>query len=438
MEVKVSFDTVSCIALFFGFLHRIWTTGRLKIFSLPLSKGQDAPHTTGAFLKCFEQIISTAIQELGLLPFTEKLLSISQNTFIAVATPSHQPKKVRVEIKCPLHHLVLFFGTISPDLEYDYRFLNMVRRILFPFFESRKSSKSKMDFVKDLLNLLPPESTDSCKLIWQILAEFASLAVDTGDQKDTHGHNEEPLGFEYRNTVRILEAGIRYSPQQPLPEWEILFEALVKSATGAAGAAGRALAVIEPLAKIILPLNSTSGIPSGLPYLQLLLNKAGYPRDRQAFDAAKRRLWGSGIASQRPATFDPYVALYDCIRKSLQISYHSFSKQSMAMSSELLSGVATLLGECPKQLLLGMLSNLQEGIASWILDAESKLSGGNSLSQAVSKIQIYSNKKITNQLNTALISLVRDKYVRTSTFTPPSFYESLKGSRAFDLLRTRK
>jgi hypothetical protein len=295
-----------------------------------------------------------------------------------------------------------------------------------------------MDFVKDLLNLLPSESTDSCKLIWQILAEFASLAVDIGDQKDTHGHNDEPLGFEYRNTIRILEAGIKYSPQQPLPEWEILFEALVKSATVDAGDAGRALAVIEPLAKIILPLNSNLGISLSLPYLKLLLNRARYPRDRQAFDAAKRRLWGSGIASQRPTTFDPYVALYDCVRKALQISYHSFSKQSIAMSSELMSGVTKLLGECPTPLLLGMLSNVQEGIASWILDADSKLSGGNSLSQAVSKIQLYSTNKITDRLNAALIALVRDTYVRASTFTSPSFYESLKGSRALDILRTRE
>lgn len=379
-EVKVSIDTMSCIASLFGSLHKIWTAGRVRILSLPQSKGPHGPNTTGAFLKSFETILLTTIEGLGPLAFTEKLLSISQDTFIAVATPSAQPRKVRSEIRCPLYHLVLFLTTPSPDLEYDQRFYSMVHRVLAPFFEARKSSRSKREFVKDLYNLLPLEGTEPCRLIWQVLADFASLATDLRDKNDGSRNNEEPLGSDYREIIKILEAGIQYSPSHPLPGWKVLFEALVTSATLDAGDAGRALAVIEPLAKILLPKDGT---PLSLPYLHILLSKASYPKDRQALEAARKRLWGFANSTPK-VVFDPYASFYDYIRLSLADSYVSFSKQNITAYADVIAGTSNLLSRCPKSLLLGVLKNTQEGVAPWITDPDSQLNGGNPLSQAVS------------------------------------------------------
>jgi hypothetical protein len=384
MEVKVSIDTMNCIASLFGTLHRIWTSGRIRISSLPQSTGPHGPNTTAAFLRSFEKILSTTIEGLGPLAFTEKLLSISQNTFIAVATPSHHPKKVRVEIKCPLYHLLLLLMNPSPDLEYDQRFSSMVHRILLPFFEARKSSRSKREFVKDLFNLLPAETTGSCRLIWQVLAEFASLAIDLRDKHENSKYSEEPLGSDYREIIKILEAGITFSPSSPLPGWKVLFEALVTSATLDAGDAGRALAIVEPMAKILLPKD---GVPPSLPYLHILLIKASYPKDRQALDAARKRLWGFVNATQKVAAFDPYSALYEYLRRSLEYSYASFSKSTSAVYSDIIAGTANLLSRCPRTLLLAALVNTQEGIAKWIADIDSRLSGGNELSQSVSYSQ---------------------------------------------------
>lgn len=379
-EVKVSIDTMGCIASLFGTLHKLWTAGRVRISSLPQSKGPHGPNTTGAFLKSFETILLTTIEGLGPLAFTEKLLSISQDTFIAVATPSAQPKRVRSEIKCPLYHLVLFLMTPSPDLEYDQRFYSMVHRILAPFFEARKSSRSKKEFVKDLYNLLPLDNTEPCKLIWQVLADFASRATDLRDKNEGGRHSEEPLGSDYREIIKILEAGIQYSLSYPLPGWKVLFEALVTSATLDAGDAGRALAVIEPLAKILLPKDGT---PLSLPYLHILLSKASYPKDRQALEAARKRLWGFANSTPK-ATFDPYASLYDYVRLSLSASYLSFSKSNITIYADVIAGTSNLLSRCPKPLLLGVLKNIQEGVTPWITDPDSQLNGGNPLSQAVS------------------------------------------------------
>jgi len=260
----------------------------------------------------------------------------------------------------------------------------MVHRILFPFLKSRNTSRSQIEFIQTLLQLLPQESTEPCKLIWQILADFATIATDTRDEKDGNRQSEQPLGVDYRIVVRILEAGIALSPQQPPPGWKTLFEALANSATIDAGEAGRAIAVIEPLAKILLPnVEKSEAGSSGLFYCHLLIAKASYPKDRQALEAAKKRLWGSGNIGLKLSTFDPYSQLYNYIRFCLETSYDSFSKQNIHHYAVMLSTTSGLLGRCPSQLLLGTLTKLQQGIACWIMDGGSKLCGGNQLSEAV-------------------------------------------------------
>lgn len=386
MEIKVSNDTMSCIASIFGIIHKIWTVGRMKIASLPQSKGPHGPNTSAAFLRCFEKIIMTTIESLGLLPFSEKLLSISQNTFIAVATPSQQPKKIRGEIKCPLNHLVLFLMTISPDLEYDQGFLGMVHRILDPFFQPRKSSLSKREFVRDLFNLLPLEPTPPSVLVWQVLADFASLATDFRDEKEASKLSEQPLGANYRETIKILEAGHRYSASAPPVNWKLLFEALVTSSSLDAGDAGKAVAVIEPLANVLIPKNKDA---CSIGYLHVLLAKASYPKDRQALDIARKRMWGTTYSSQKSSAFDPYIFLYEYIQVSLESSYESFSKQNNAMYTDVVVALSGLLARCPEPLLLGALIKLQSGVVNWIVDPDSYLVIGSALFQAVSDILRY-------------------------------------------------
>jgi hypothetical protein len=387
MEVKVSIEAMGCVASLFSLLHRIWNTGPKGVWSFPPSKEAPLPQSTSAFLRSFEKLLSTAINGLGLLAFTEKLLSITQDTFVAIATPSGHPKKPRGVTKSPLHHLVLLLVNISPNLEYDQRFSHMVHSILLPFFESRKTSKSRLELVKDLLPLLPADSTVPCRLIWQILANFATSATDTRDEKESKRSNEQPLGADYRDGIRILEFGINISSYQPLPGWKNLFGALVTSSTIDAGEAGRAIAVIEPLAKPLLPTASRAGTTvTGLPYLYLVLGEVAYPKDQQALDAAKRRIWGVETTGPKIPTFDPYVQLYNYIQTSLVSAYESLTRQNHQNHHDffdVISSVTSLLSRCPTKLLLNVLAKIQRGIACWIVDGDRKLNGGAVLSQSV-------------------------------------------------------
>lgn len=377
MEVKVSIDTMSCIASLFSLLVKLWAVGPESLGSL-CSSAASNKHV--AFWQGFEMILTTMIEGLGIQAFSEKNLSIKHNDFIAVATPSQLPTKLRLETKSPLLHLICILSNPSSKLAFDHGFPQMTYNVLRPFFDKKPSKQARLAFIRELTSLLPTEGTPSAKSLWQAFADLAVLATDTREKSESEISRETPLGTDYRNVVSILEAGIQYSPQRPLPRWKPLFEALVVSATLDAGDSGKAIAVLEPLAKSLKARGSTSEY-FGLSYLSILLGKATYPKDRQALDGAERKLWGSVQSNTKK--FDPYNELYTYTLSSLESAYRTFSKNHILEYADIISSLSGLLGRCPTQLLDVVLVKLQSGIALWIADWESNLSGGNALGTAI-------------------------------------------------------
>jgi hypothetical protein len=387
-EVKVSNETMSCVACIFGLLDKIWQNGPKHLHSVPPSEDDLSAH----FLASFERIISVAINGLGLLPFTGKLLSISgEHEFVVIATPSHQPRKARSEPRSPLHHLLILLTNVSPSLEYDRKFSQMVRRILTPFLDARPSKRAKLDLIQDLLDDLPAGGNIPCRMIWSVLADLATLTTDTRDNVNNGatGMNDQPLGAEYRAALKVLELGVDMSPDELLPGWKVLYDALVTSATIDAVDAGRAIAVIEPLSCALQSKFSMADGPSnsrGYIYFRTVLSKATYPEDRQASDAASRRLCGT--RASKTSSFDPYKLLYEYMNETLQKAYTSFINDLSFEYSGMIFAVINLLARCPSTLRHNTLAKIQDGIALWISDDNCRIVDGTDLSQSVSYFRL--------------------------------------------------
>ncbi|TGO33288.1 hypothetical protein BHYA_0254g00030 [Botrytis hyacinthi] len=385
-EVKTSNDTMSCLAFLFSTLYKIWQKGPDGLNTLASHRKNKAN-----FLASFQVIVTTAINGLGVLPFTERLLSMGQqDDFIVVATPSHRPGKTKGDIRSPLHHLFLLISSPPLGFKHDIKFSEMAEAILVPFFETRRSSKGKMDLVKDLLEILPTDNSESCGALWSILAKLATVAINFRDDGVVTStiHDSRPLGVEYRSVARILDVGIDLSPREPLKGWEDLFQALVTSATTDSGHGGRAIVVIEPTAKTLASNWQSDDEHCGnkVAYCQILVKEASYPKDRQALDAARRRLWGSATAGPKIHIFDPYSQLYQYISRCLRCSYTELSSNDHIAICGLLSEVEALLVRCPKVLFGETLTQLQNGINCWISDDKAKLHGGSDLSRSVNSL----------------------------------------------------
>ena len=374
-EVKVSNDTMSSMACVFTLLYKLWETGPKDL------PGNESDSYT-SFQKVFTLLVTMTTSSLGVLPFTERLLAMGpQENFAIVATPSHHPHKLRGEIKCPLHHLFVLLARPDPAIRCDESYLEMVKTILEPFFEDRKTRRSRVELAKDLSQLLPLSVPDSRAppVLWGVLARFAMMAFElkpaSGTISSSSGSIDPPLGSEYRSLVKILEHGIFLSPEMPLPDWKELFTATIAQVTTDAGPSGRAISIVEPLSRVLEDrVAQTQKIPNPA-YGTILVFNALYPVDKQALEAARRRLWGTSNISTKSASFDPYSHFYVYLKYCLQESYDTLTGDGSVDASELLLNVSNLVHGCPTTLVTGLLAGIQDGLAPWILDEATKFGG---------------------------------------------------------------
>jgi hypothetical protein len=386
-EVKVSNDTMTSMACIFNLLYKLWDHRPQKLVATEYSYLTHFQHV-------FSHLVSTTIAKLGVLPFTEKLLSMGpQESFAIVATPSHSPFKARGEIKSPLHHLFTLMTRPAPEIRCDDVYFETVKSMLDPFFEARKTRRAQVELLKDLFQLLPHPFTEcpASTVLWRLLAKYAINALslkNTGSNSGSgSGGSDQPLGAEYRNIVKILELGITLSPGTPLSDWKELFAALVLQVTLESGESGRAISVIEPLARALHERRSTREQEQSLAYCATLLSVATYPKDRQALDSARRQLWGTSVTGAKSLSYDPYSYLYLYTRECLKISYKSVAAGASDNQVELLSAVADMVYRCPIVHATEFLISIQGGLTFWIADNDLKYRGRSSSVLATSVSQ---------------------------------------------------
>src|SRR5690606_27942167 len=114
-----------------------------------------------------------------------------------------------------------------------------------------------------------------------------------------------------------LERGIRSTPNLPPEHWESFFSTVHGQVREETGDAGAAIVLIEPLAKVLIEQSAAqecSSAPLGrVTIVTELVSVATQPRDRQAVDAARKRLWGTVFAGSRSSSFDPFDNLYKAV-----------------------------------------------------------------------------------------------------------------------------
>ncbi|KAF3069643.1 Telomere length regulator protein rif1 [Daldinia childiae] len=387
-EVKVSTDTATFMAHAFSVLARIWSQG--------LDSSDAQPESQQRFLDATQAYLWTIIESLGLLPFTEKLLSLNkQNSFIPVATPSHRSGRGQGLTRTPLHHLFSILSALPPGIPDDDGLLNLIRIVLDPFIISRSSSHGKTELARELIQILPMDVLSPYGP-WVFISDILSLSLDSSQSSHlTASSGSEPItiGHEYREIIKHLERGLKSTPNLPWEHWDSLFQLLVHRGYSEIGGAGLAIVVIEPLAKhflefcslpcddVISPTHFKAGIS--------LISNAAHPKDRQGLDAARRRLWGTSIAGPRSASFDPFDNFYRLANCLLEASYlHMEDYNPDEIIVNLFTETSCFLKRCNRSLVFKSIAHLQHGIGLWIQDeiAQYSIAESTTVSQAVESL----------------------------------------------------
>ncbi|OLN86815.1 Telomere length regulator protein rif1 [Colletotrichum chlorophyti] len=372
-EIKVSVDTTAFISQMYGLLLKHWENGLTDI--------KDAnPETAVRFLTSARELVTVTVEALGLLPFTEKMITLGNlQIFTPVSTPSHKPLENTGDTRTPLQHLFGLVSRLPPGIADNEDFVDFFRTVFNPFLAA-KTAKSRAEMAQEILSVSPTWSAPIAHppyAPWVYAAECLAATISMSQNSDgtTSSAGEPVLGHEYRIVVRLLERGWKEYPNLPWQHWSTLFLLLSNRAAEEAGEAGRALGAIEPVAKVLresLPTDRAVPISSKtIVATAELLSVATHPLDRHAVEAARRRLWGTAITGPRSSSFDPFDNLYKLVNELLERLYEAGGHGSLdGAVATFLKEVREFLARCNLELVPRTLSCLETGVAIWIRDSQ--------------------------------------------------------------------
>lgn len=394
-EIKVSFETTEFISQVFTSLLSLWRRGLSSAI-----QSQDAESQRRTFLASTREFVTTVVSAFGVLPFTEKQLCSREDGFAPVTTPSHRPSKTKGVVLTPLHHLFAILSSTPEGVEDDHAFAEFFEAVFRPFFRT-KNPKASSELAQEMIDLIPIDT--ACPYgPWIMAADTVKIALAQGQSRQTSSlgfpsSQEVPVGREYRDVCKLLARGFKSTPNLPWDHWFALFGAFENRVGEETGDAGRALAVVEPLAKMVLEhvVSSEGLVRQTVNAASALLIISKQPVDRQAVDAARKRLWGTTIA--KSPTFDPFDNLYKLSNLLMERLYKDLGNPDAAdlPTTAFLEDLDEFLGGCNTSLAMRTVSTLQDGLAFWIKDDESRLSSRQA-AETASAVRINAPKmKIT-------------------------------------------
>ncbi|KAF4450762.1 hypothetical protein F53441_6205 [Fusarium austroafricanum] len=363
-DIKVTDETAKFIAQSFDLLSKMWSKG--------VSEGSESLGTK--YLSSVRHYVDILVRSLGLLPFTEKKLSMSlANTFEPASTPSRidRADKSNGTVLTPLYHLFSILCSKPPGLDDNEDLAECFLAIFEPFFHG-KPARARVELSREMLRLLPRD-TLSPYGPWVLAAQNIRTLLDQNPiSSSSHPPSSERLlGPEYREIVSLLERGLVSHPTLPEEQWFSLFNLLSDHIIQECGDAGRALGLIEPLAKIVTDNffeDSERSNQMALAVAIALFKVAKLPRDRQAVEAARRRLWGAPPTAARSSSFDPFQYLYQLQGQSMKFFYDNEAICNNEKMVAYFEAVDAFIIESFSQNGIKTLPKLQNGLVPWIQD----------------------------------------------------------------------
>jgi hypothetical protein len=256
-------------------------------------------------------------------------------------------------------------------------FAGLLHTVFAPFFAD-KSERAQAELGQELLRLLPMDAP--CPYgAWTMAATRISASMESSQysHQSTASGSGANLGLEFRDTVRVLERGLRSVPNLPWQHWKHLFQSLRRRVKDETGDAGVAFAVIEPLAtmvKDLIPDGEGCVIPANCVGAAIeLVAVSTQPLDKQASDTARRRLWGTSTAGARLSSFDPFDNLYRLLTSVLGNLYAGLELYSSESVTQLLVEVKGFFDRGNRQLLLRALVAIQDGLVCWLGDKDRRI-----------------------------------------------------------------
>ena len=374
-EIKVSMESMTAVAHILTTIKRSW------------ERSLKQPQTVGdqdlsQILQKINMLIQEAVTKIGVMPFTEKrLVQNSQDSFEAAETPSSRSIRQQGLLNTPVLHLLRMIVCGYENNPVTPAYHEMVESLVTIALQSATSRRSKLGLLRDVVRLLPTEDrpqSPAKNVFWQVVADHTKSAIEVPITTDNHNESSQYAGHDYREAMKILEAGIQQQSWDTLGYWKNLSNAIVGVLHKEIGGEGVILVFTEPLAQALLRLDLPAYNNVFFNHASTLLEHVSWPQSRQSLERAHKVLWGTNLASHKPQSLDPFDNVYAIINTLLSAMYRELESEASTIMIPLLADITSLIARCPPSCTVMLLKRIQYGLCLWVEDAKGLMASNRS------------------------------------------------------------
>ena len=387
-EIKVSGESMAAMAYMTSSMRGLWISA--------ITDGLPRSSASASSKSSYLSLLQIAALNVGSLPFTEKRLVQSHNgTFEAAETPSSRHARVHGSVTSAMLSILEMVTSSTNDRDTNNEFVDVLRELLSISLRSATSRLSRLKVLRDIVPFTFSETLsipNSKVLLWQIIADCLSEAMDSDKHTKIVHDSPRHLGQDFREAIKILDFGTRQDHEESMATWIRTLQHIDSKVQEEVGIGGSVLAVVEPLASSMLQRQTSQCTSDVLQRGTAIIQCARWPSSRKVVESAQRDLWGAVTTTTKSPSFTPYDKLYDLVDEILLMAYRYPEVQTSPHIIHFIQAVTRFVDSCPLSQSEILLKRIQCGLAIWIADDDGWMGSPNPHSKRLlSAVSIFLN-----------------------------------------------
>ena len=328
-------------------------------------------------------MLPATVHNIGLVPFIEKRLTRSKQSFEVFDTPSSgSVKDTRPHSSALLHFLD---SLLSQKVEsHDTSFKAVLEALLEVALSSATSPLSRIKISREFADSSKRQSFGdpaSRRILWDVLTTNLKAKISV-KSSDSSNKDDIKAGSVFREVVEILECGIEQIHNIDFQSWRSLLDSLDYEIKAEKGPTGTTTYLVEPLAKFLKGRLYRFDFDSLVELSRAIIGKITWPSLPNEAEKAQRPLGRVQLA--KIPGFVPFDHLYSLVSNLLTSTY-TVKEVTLESKIQMINTVAFLIEQCPLPCFLVLLEPLQEGLRAWVTDRAQTLNVNDTQSQMLFK-----------------------------------------------------
>ena len=360
-EINASTELKDALAQIMNLLHELWDT---------VTSSSDAEDSSISRISHISFLVETSISILKPSHFLSPVLLQSQDgSYMAVPSMSKTLKSAQ-EHQAPITEILSWLQTtlIEGNAALNESLISSAKDILQACCDSQASRRILISRLLQFV-LLPKKFDRSSsshtydETIWFMLIEFILSADDAGSELAIRC-SESSSG---NNTIFLdsVQSALEFRDPTTLKGIQDIFKRYSDHVKSVASNDGLVVAIVEPLAAMLLKEDPTINIEIKTNLCNSLLQLNSHPHNRKSVEKAAQLL-GIPYIRQKRSQFDPYESFSTLIAQVLKTTYELPDQLGAESINHFLDHLSLFINSVPLSQVAILLRKVQSGLVLWI------------------------------------------------------------------------